>query len=108
MIRHTTALIMIACMLLSACGTKDESTSEHVGSSSGSITPTQEQQNESNANDTVETQTTDSPSSTPTSTDAHSDQESLDDEEISSTEKEDTGESSGSQATENPIEKSTT
>jgi len=105
MIRHTTALIMIACMLLSACGTKDESTSELVGSSSGSITPTQEQQNESNANDTVETQTTDSPSSTPTSTDAHSDQESLDDEEISSTEKEDTGESSGSQATENPIEK---
>ncbi|WP_413372367.1 polysaccharide deacetylase family protein [Paenibacillus taichungensis] len=101
MIRHTTALIMIACMLLSACGTKVETTPESTKSSNESDTSTQEQQNEPTSTGTSEKQTTESPSST----DSNSDQESPSDDETSSTEKEETDITSGSQAAEVNIEK---
>ncbi|WP_063566745.1 polysaccharide deacetylase family protein [Paenibacillus sp. O199] len=101
MIRHTTALIMIACMLLSACGTKVETTPESTKSSNESVTSTQEQQNEPTSTGTSEKQTTDSPSST----DSNSDQESPSDDETSSTEKEETDNALGTQAAEVNIEK---
>ncbi|MFE6076060.1 polysaccharide deacetylase family protein [Paenibacillus sp. NPDC057886] len=101
MIRHTTALIMISCMLLTACGTTDETTPESTKSSNGSVTSTQEQQNEPAATGTGETPTTDSPSST----DSNSNQESPGDDETSSTEKEETDNTPGSQAAEVNIKK---
>ncbi|SDK67211.1 Peptidoglycan/xylan/chitin deacetylase, PgdA/CDA1 family [Paenibacillus sp. OK060] len=101
MIRHTTALIMIACMLLSACGTKVETTPESTKSSNESDTSTQEQQNEPTSTGTGETATTDSSSST----DSNSDQESPSDDETSSTEKEETDNALGTQAAEVNIEK---
>lgn len=101
MIRHTTALIMIACMLLSACSTTEEKIPESTNSSNESVTSTQEQQNEPTSTGTGETPTTDSSSST----DSNSDQESPGDDETSQTEKEGTDITSGSQATEDNIEK---
>lgn len=101
MIRHTTALIMIACMLLSACGTKVETTPESTKSSNESDTSTQEQQNEPTSTGTGETATTDSSSST----DSNSDQESPSDDETSSTEKKETDNAPGTQAAEVNIEK---
>ncbi|SEL36521.1 polysaccharide deacetylase family protein [Paenibacillus sp. OK003] len=101
MIRHTTALIMIACMLLSACGSKDEKTTEFTKSNNESVTSTQDQQNKPTVTGTGETPTTDSPSST----DSNSDQESPSDDETSSTEKEGTNNSPESQAAEDNIEK---
>ncbi|OPG96173.1 xylanase deacetylase [Chryseobacterium mucoviscidosis] len=100
MIRHTTALIMIVCMLLSACGAKDEITSESTMSSNGSVTSTQEQPNEPTATDTEETKTNDSQSTT----DPTSDQESPRRDETSTTEKEGNDNTSG-QTTEDNIEK---
>lgn len=100
MIRHTTALIMIVCMLLSACGAKDETTPESTMSGNGSVTSTQEQQNEPTATGTEETQTTDSQSTT----DPTSDQESPRRDEMSTTEKEENDNTSG-QTTEDNIEK---
>lgn len=100
MIRHTTALIMIVCMLLSACGAKDETTPESTMSSNGSVTSTQEQPNEPTATGTEETQTTDSQSTT----DPTSDQESPRHDETSTTEKEGNDNTSG-QTTEDNIEK---
>ncbi|KOY16215.1 polysaccharide deacetylase family protein [Paenibacillus xylanivorans] len=100
MIRQTTALIMIVCMLLSACGSKDDTTPESTRSSNGSVTSTQEQHNEPTATGTGETQTTDSQSST----DSPSDQESPRRDEMSTTEKEGNDNTSG-QTTEDNIEK---
>jgi peptidoglycan/xylan/chitin deacetylase (PgdA/CDA1 family) len=100
MIRHTTALIMIVCMLLSACGAKDETTPESTMSSNGSVTSTHEQPNEPTATGTEETQTTDSQSTT----DPTSDQESPRHDETSTTEKEGNDNTSG-QTTEDNIEK---
>ncbi|WP_408892317.1 polysaccharide deacetylase family protein [Paenibacillus taichungensis] len=101
MIRHTTALIMIACMLLSACGTNDETTPESTKSSNESVTSTQEQQNEPTGTGTDERPSTDSPSPT----DSNSDQQSTSDDETSSTEKEGTDNSPMSQSAEDNIEK---
>ncbi|WP_315793045.1 polysaccharide deacetylase family protein [Paenibacillus sp. BIC5C1] len=101
MIRHTTALIMIACMLLSACGTNVETTPESTKSSNESVTSTQEQQNEPTGTGTDERPSTDSPSST----DSNSDQQSTSDDETSSTEKEGTDNSPMSQSAEDNIEK---
>jgi len=100
MIRHTTALIMIACMLLSACGTKAETTPESTKSSNESVNSTQEQHNEPATTGTGETPITDSPSST----DSNSDQESPSDDETASTEKGNDN-AHGSQAAEDNIEK---
>ncbi|HBU80018.1 MAG TPA: polysaccharide deacetylase family protein [Paenibacillus sp.] len=100
MIRHTTALIMIVCMLLSACGAKDETTPETTMSSNGSVNSMQEQSNEPTATGTEETQTTDSQSTT----DSTSDQESPRRDETSTTEKEGNDNTSG-QTTEDNIEK---
>ncbi|KGP82645.1 MULTISPECIES: polysaccharide deacetylase family protein [unclassified Paenibacillus] len=100
MIRHTTALIMIVCMLLSACGAKDETTPETTMSSNGSVNSMQEQSNEPTATGTKETQTTDSQSTT----DSTSDQESPRRDETSTTEKEGNDNTSG-QTTEDNIEK---
>ncbi|MDN8587802.1 polysaccharide deacetylase family protein [Paenibacillus sp. 11B] len=102
MIRHTTALIMIVCMLLSACGAKDEITPESTMSSNGSVTSTQEQSNEPTATDTEETQTNDSQSKS--TTDTTSDQESPRRDETSTIEKEGNDTTSG-QTTEDNIEK---
>ncbi|MGX1830528.1 polysaccharide deacetylase family protein [Paenibacillus taichungensis] len=99
MIRHTTALIMIACMLLSACGTKVETTPESTKSSNEAVTSKQEQQYEPAG--TGERPSTDSPSST----DFNSDQQSTSDDETSSTEKEGTDNNSEPQAAEDNIEK---
>lgn len=101
MIRHTTALIMIACMLLSACSTTEEKNHESMHSSNDSVTSTQEQQNEPTSTGTGKTPTTDSSSST----DSSSDQELPRDEERSLTEKEGTDITSGSQAAGDHIEK---
>ncbi|RAW18209.1 polysaccharide deacetylase family protein [Paenibacillus taichungensis] len=101
MIRHTTALIMIACMLLSACGTNDETTPESTKSSNESVTSTQEQQNEPTGTGTDERPSTDSPSPT----DSNSNQQSTSDDETSSTEKEGTDNSPMSQSAEDNIEK---
>ncbi|MDN4601772.1 polysaccharide deacetylase family protein [Paenibacillus sp. F6_3S_P_1C] len=100
MIRHTTALIMIVCMLLSACGAKDETTPETTMSSNGSVTSTQEQPNEPTATGTEETQTNDSQSTT----DSTSDHESPRRDETSTIEKEENDNTSG-QTTEDNIEK---
>ncbi|OAX47696.1 Peptidoglycan-N-acetylmuramic acid deacetylase PdaC [Paenibacillus sp. AD87] len=103
MIRHTTALIMIACMLLSACGTKVETTPESTKSSNESVTSTQEQQNEPTSTGTSEKQTTDSPSST--DSDSNTDQASPSNDETSLTEKEGTDNAPDSQVAEVNIEK---
>ncbi|MGC5773323.1 polysaccharide deacetylase family protein [Paenibacillus pabuli] len=62
MVRHTAALIMIACMLLSACGAKEQTSPEIARSSNESATSTQEQQNAPTAAGTEETHSTDSQS----------------------------------------------
>jgi len=92
---------MIACMLLSACGTKDETTPESTKSSNGSVTLTQEQQNEPTATGTGKTKTNNPQSST----NSNSDQKSPGDDETSSTEKEGTDNTYGTQAAEDDIEK---
>ncbi|QOS79926.1 polysaccharide deacetylase family protein [Paenibacillus sp. JNUCC31] len=101
MVRHIAALIMIACMLLSACGAKEQTSPEIARSSNESDTSSPNKQNGPTATGTEEAHSTDSQFPT----DKTSDQETPGDDDTFLTEKENTNSTAGTEASTDNIEK---